>query len=61
MRALQRSLSVVENNIVNASTVGYARQEASLVANPYNPNTNATSGGVSSGPMASSRDAFVER
>ena len=60
MRALQRSLSVVENNIVNASTVGYARQEASLVANPYNPNTNATSGGVTSGPMASTRDAFVE-
>ena len=60
MRALQHSLSVVENNIVNASTVGYARQESSLVANPYNPNSNATSGGVASGPMASTRDPFVE-
>ena len=60
MRALQRSLGVVENNIVNASTVGYARQEASLVANPFNPNSNSTSGGVSSGPLASTRDAFVE-
>jgi flagellar hook-associated protein 1 FlgK len=60
MRALQRSLGVVENNIVNASTVGYARQEASLVANPFNPNSNSTSGGVSSGPLSSSRDAFVE-
>lgn len=60
MRALQRSLSVVENNIVNASTVGYARQESSLIANPYNPNSNSTSGGVSSGPLASTRDAFVE-
>lgn len=60
MRALQRSLGVVENNIVNASTVGYARQEASLVANPFNPNSNSTSGGVSSGPVASSRDAFLE-
>lgn len=60
MRALQRSLSVVENNIVNASTVGYARQEASLVANPYNPNSNSTSGGVSFGPLTSTRDPFVE-
>src|SRR5262245_21375492 len=60
MKALQRSLGVVQNNIVNASTVGYARQEGSLIANPFNPNTNSTSGGVSSGPILSSRDAFVE-
>jgi len=60
MRSLQRSLSVVQNNIVNASTVGYARQEGSLIANPFNPNSNSTSGGVASGPISSSRDAFVE-
>lgn len=60
MKSLQRSLSVVQNNIVNASTVGYARQESSLIANPFNPNTSATSGGVTSGPMVSSRDAFIE-
>jgi len=60
MKTLQRSLSVVQNNIVNASTVGYARQEASLIANPFDPNSSSTSGGVSSGPVLSSRDAFVE-
>ena len=60
MKVLQRSLTVVQNNILNASTVGYARQEVSLIANPFNPNSNSTSGGVSSGPITSSRDAFVE-
>ncbi|MBL8236027.1 MAG: flagellar hook-associated protein FlgK [Bryobacterales bacterium] len=60
MRALQRSLSVVQNNIVNASTVGYARQEGSLIASPFNPNSGSTSGGVRSGPTLTSRDAFVE-
>ena len=49
MRALQSSLNVVQNNIVNASTVGYARQEATLVANPFNPHTSSTSGGVTFG------------
>ncbi|HEU0121894.1 MAG TPA: flagellar hook-associated protein FlgK [Bryobacteraceae bacterium] len=60
MSALQRSLNVVQNNIVNASTVGYARQEATLVANPFNPGVGSTSGGVSSGPLFSTRDAYVE-
>ncbi|MBM3783200.1 MAG: flagellar hook-associated protein FlgK [Acidobacteria bacterium] len=60
MSTLQRSLTVVQNNIVNASTVGYARQEASLVANPFNPNSNSTSGGVRSGPMQSSRNSYAE-
>ena len=60
MKSLQRSLNVVQNNIVNASTVGYARQEGSLIANPFNPNSTSTSGGVTFGPIASSRDAFVE-
>lgn len=60
MKALQRSLSVVENNIVNASTIGYARQEGNLIANPFDPNSSSLSGGISSGPIISSRDAFVE-
>ncbi len=60
MRALQSSLNVVNNNIVNASTVGFARQEATLVANPFNPNTSSTSGGVTFGATQSSRSAFVE-
>ena len=60
MQALQRSLNVVENNIINASTPGYARQEATLVANPFEPNSSTTSGGISAGRVISTRDAFVE-
>jgi len=60
MQVLQRSLTVVQNNIINASTAGYARQEVSLIANPFNPNSSSTSGGITSGPVTSSRDAFVE-
>jgi len=60
MRVMQRSLTIVENNIVNASTPGYARQQASLVAAPFNPNSQSTSGGVQSGPMESTRSASVE-
>jgi flagellar hook-associated protein 1 len=60
MKALQRSLNVVQNNIVNASTVGYARQEVSLIASPFDPNSTSNSGGVTAGRVISSRDAFVE-
>lgn len=60
MSALQRSLGVVQSNIANASTVGYARQDASLIANPFNPDSGAMSGGVSFGQVLSSRDAFLE-
>jgi len=60
MSTLQRSLNVVQNNIVNASTVGYARQEATLVANPFNPGIGSTSGGVSFGGLQSTRDSYVE-
>lgn len=60
MLALQRSLNVVQNNIANTSTPGYARQEGSLIANPYNPNGASTSGGVSAGLVRSTRDAYLE-
>lgn len=60
LRSLQRSLNVVQNNIVNASTVGYARQDTTLIANPFNPNSGSTSGGVTSGPVTSARNAYLE-
>jgi flagellar hook-associated protein 1 len=59
MRVMQRAVGVVQNNIVNASTAGYARQDQRLIANPFNPGS-AMSGGVSAGPMDSTRNAFTE-
>ncbi|HLY19873.1 MAG TPA: flagellar hook-associated protein FlgK [Bryobacteraceae bacterium] len=58
--ALQYALSVSQNNIDNASTPGYARQTASLIADPFDP-AAGLSGGVAQGPVMDSRDLLAER
>lgn len=58
--ALQYALSVSQNNIDNSSTPGYARQRATLLADPFNPSLGL-SGGVSTGPLQDSRDLLAER
>jgi flagellar hook-associated protein 1 FlgK len=60
MRVIQRQVGVVQNNIVNASTPNYARLDQATMANRYNPNTDSSSGGISSGPLISGRDRFLE-
>jgi flagellar hook-associated protein 1 FlgK len=58
--ALQYALNVSQNNIANASTPGYARQTASLQADPFDPVVGLF-GGVAQGPIADSRDLLAER
>jgi len=58
--AFQYALSVTQNNIDNASTAGYAKQEAVLQADPFDP-AGGLSGGVSQGQMVNSRDLLTER
>ena len=58
--AFQYALSVSQNNINNASTPGYARQEAVMQAEPFDPAAGLT-GGVSHGQMVNSRDLLAER
>ena len=58
--AFQYALSVTQNNIGNASTPGYAKQEAVLQADPFDP-AGGLSGGVSNGQMVDSRDLLAER
>jgi flagellar hook-associated protein 1 FlgK len=55
-----RVFSVIQNNVANASTPGYARQEQTLVAEPFNP-AEGLSGGVLAGPMVSTRSQYLER
>lgn len=55
-----RALSVVQNNIVNASTPGYARQDQSFVAAPFDPE-GGQPGGVLAGPDVSARSEYVEQ
>jgi flagellar hook-associated protein 1 FlgK len=60
MQAIERALAVTENNVVNASTPGYAKQTATFEAMPFDL-TVGLPGGVRAGPAQSSRDAFAEK
>jgi flagellar hook-associated protein 1 len=60
LRAVERALTVTENNVVNASTPGFAKQTATFEAMPFDL-TVGLPGGVISGPVQSSRNAFAEK
>jgi flagellar hook-associated protein 1 FlgK len=60
MKAVEQALTVTENNVVNASTPGYAKQTATFVAQPFDL-TVGLPGGVAAGAVQSSRDAFAEQ
>jgi flagellar hook-associated protein 1 len=57
---LDRSVSTVQNNVNNASTPGYARQESHLEALPFDP-AHGLFGSVQSGSLVSSRNRFAEQ
>jgi len=60
MDVFQQALTVTENNVVNANTPGYAKQQATFEALPFDI-TVGLPGGVKSGPVQSTRDAFAEQ
>src|SRR5690242_14300029 len=60
IKAYDRVLNVIQNNVVNASTPGYAAERVNLVALPFDPVTGQ-SGGVRSGEVQNARDEFAER
>ncbi|HWF47062.1 MAG TPA: flagellar hook-associated protein FlgK [Bryobacteraceae bacterium] len=57
--AIEQAMEVVSNNTTNAATPGYASQTQSLEADPFDPAQGAI-GGVSAGPVISSRDIYAE-
>ncbi len=59
MDAMQQAMSVIQNNVVNASTPGYVTQTPTLDARSFDPSANAW-GGVESGSVASSRNQYAE-
>jgi flagellar hook-associated protein 1 len=59
LRTFDQALAVVQNNVANASTPGYARQVQSLVANRFEPSEGIT-GGVSAGELISRRSDYLE-
>ena len=60
IKAYDRALDVIQNNVSNASTPGYAAARISTQALPFDPESGVV-GGVTTSPVQSSRDNFVEQ
>lgn len=60
LTALQNAMDVVQNNVSNASTPGYANQTATFVAEPLNI-SGGLDGGVQSGPTQSSDSHYADQ
>ncbi|HEY4361266.1 MAG TPA: flagellar hook-associated protein FlgK [Bryobacteraceae bacterium] len=60
IRSIQTALQVSQNNVGNASTPGYARQVVPMEAEAFNPQGGLT-GGVSTGPLQSTQDEYVNQ
>ncbi len=59
LNVLQQALGVIQNNIDNASTPGYASQQLNLEAMPMDV-TGGLMGGLMSGGLDNSRDTYAE-
>jgi flagellar hook-associated protein 1 len=59
MDAYEEEFQVIQNNVANANTPGFAQQNLSLVADPFDPPT--LSGGVSVGTLQSTQDNYAEQ
>src|SRR2546423_881164 len=55
-----QALATTENNVLNASTPGYAKQVQTLTALPFDI-ASGLPGGVGAGPIVSTRNAFAEQ
>jgi flagellar hook-associated protein 1 FlgK len=55
-----RVFNVIQNNITNANTPGYARRQQSIVSLPFDPASGLT-GGIIPGPMLSARSQYLEQ
>ncbi len=60
LRVYGREFNVIQNNITNATTPGYVRQDQVLVSLPFNPDQGLP-GGVLAGPMLNARSTFLEQ
>jgi flagellar hook-associated protein 1 len=60
LTVLGNAFDVIENNISNANTPGFARQDVNLQALPFDPD-QGLAGGVSSGPLINSRAEYLDQ
>lgn len=59
LRVFEQAVGVSQNNIANASTLGYAKQRLNLLADPFQPETGLD-GGVSSAGIQGARNQYAE-
>src|SRR4249919_2778069 len=60
LRAYDRSLSTIQNNVSNANTPGFARQRVTFIPRAFDL-SQGLSGGIDAGPLVSFRDEYSER
>ncbi len=60
MKAYEEALTIIQNNVTNATTPGYVRQQVDFVALAFQPDLELP-GGVKAGQLISSRNGFSER
>ncbi len=60
LQAYGRVLEATQNNVINASTPGYARQSQELRPLPFEPESGSP-GGVALGELTSARDQYSEQ
>src|SRR3974390_1243889 len=59
LQQFEKAAGVSENNVVNASTPGYAAQYLRFQAQSFDPDQGLY-GGVQAGPVESARDQYAE-
>jgi flagellar hook-associated protein 1 FlgK len=60
MGVFSKALNTVSNNVANSGTSGYARQDFTVVAQPFDPRKGLT-GGIAAGDIQNSRDEYAEQ
>ena len=60
LAVLQQALSVIQNNVSNASTPGYATQRLNITAQPFDAVASGAAGGVAARGLISSRDSYAD-
>jgi flagellar hook-associated protein 1 FlgK len=60
LQVYEKEFSMIQNNIANQNTPGYADQNQTLMADSFNP-SESLYGGVSAGPVLSTRSQYLEQ
>jgi flagellar hook-associated protein 1 FlgK len=59
LNVLQQALGVIQNNVTNASTPGYASQQLNITAQPFDAVSGAA-GGIAAQGLINSRDSYAD-